>query len=122
VTRRKQFDDDLEKSLETIGRDELNVLRTGGEVFADGSFLELTRNSQGEIELLHWSGGASTNATKIFHNGNYYSPPDEAAHVRHLPTRPIPFGSTQSLFDELHQFLTRSLGLARNDATLLTFF
>jgi hypothetical protein len=99
------------------------IVPTGAEVFRDGSFLELVRDSaRGADRLLYWSAGRAAIASEHVFEGRRYVPTAAAAILQHLPTKPIPYGSTESLFSKVCEFAARSLATAEEEAALLAHF
>jgi hypothetical protein len=103
--------------------DKRELIPTGGEVLRDGSFLELVRNSAtGAERVLHWSRGRPKIAPEHVFEGRCYVPTQGAAILRHLPSKPSPYGSTESLFKDVCKFAARSLAATEEEAALLAYF
>ena len=97
-------------------------ISTGGDILHDGSLLELVRDSAtGAQQVLHWSRGRYKIAPEQVFEGRHYVPTEGAAILRHLPSRPIPYGSTESLFTDVCKFGVRSLAATEDEAALLAF-
>src|SRR5271157_4736931 len=99
------------------------LVSTSGEVLRDGSSLELVRDSATGAELvLHWNGGRSKIAPEYVFEGRCYVPTEGAAILRHLPSEPTPYGSTEILFNDVCKFAARSLTVNEDEAALLASF
>jgi hypothetical protein len=91
------------------------VIQTGGELFADGSVLELFRaqSEPQEVKLLHWNGRVLGVAAHVDHAGVKYAPAAIDPNLRkalRLPTHVPPPETTESLFIAAHDLLARHLG------------
>ena len=100
---------------------------TAGAVFADGSMLELVRDSADPTRpaLLRFHGKQTTIAREIEHEHARYVPVDiDSTLFRqlHLPAKSMPYGSTPELFDQIHGLITRRSDLSDDAASLATFF
>jgi hypothetical protein len=100
---------------------------TAGEVFPDGSLLEIVRNLSGAERpaLLYWDGHHATVAPEIEIDGRHYAPLkiDRGLwqHL-HLPSKFVVCGSTAELFDRVRSLITKYSGLTDGYAELLTYF
>jgi hypothetical protein len=98
------------------------VVPTSGEVLSDGSFLEIVRDSTtGAERVLHWSEERCAIAPEHVFAGRSYVPTTGAEALRHLPLRPVPYGSTESLFSHVCEFIAKSLGATEGETALLAF-
>jgi hypothetical protein len=103
--------------------DKCELIPTSGEVLRDGSFLEPVRDSAtGAERLLHWSRGRSKIAPEHVFEGCCYVPTQGAAILRHLPSEPTPYGSTENLFEGVCEFAAKSLAVTEDEAALLAYF
>lgn len=106
-----------------VRNDKCELVPTSGEVLRDGSFLELVRDAAtGAERFLHWSGGRSKIAPEHVFEERCYVPAEGATILRHLPSTPTPYGSTESLFKDICKFAARSLTVDDDEAALLTCF
>jgi hypothetical protein len=111
------------KILRKARNDNRELIPTSGEVLRDGSFLELVRDSATRVDrVLHWRKGRSTIALEQVFEGRHYVPTEGAALLRHLPSRPTHYGSTESLFKDICGFAATSLAATDEDAALLAYF
>ncbi len=101
-------------------------IATSCEVFADGSAVELLRDSgTGASALLVWDGKQATVAKEFTCGGHTYVPcpiPGDMGEAIALPTGHAPHGSAQSLFSEISEAFQRYTSLAEESAFLVTFF
>jgi hypothetical protein len=100
---------------------------TAGAVFADGSMLELVRDSADPTRpaLLRFHGKQTTIAREIEHEHARYVPVDiDSTLFRqlHLPAKSMPYGSTPELFDQIYGLIMRRSDLSDDAASLVTFF
>jgi hypothetical protein len=99
---------------------------TAGEVFGDGTVIEVVREpATSELALLAWNGKETTIAGRIVHGGEQYVPPVIPVDIRRalrLPTRSAAFGSAQLLFCEIVEVLRRYTNQAEESVSLATHF
>lgn len=95
-------------------------IATGGEVLGDGSFVELIRDGAQEL-LLRWSTAESSIAAEVACGDWWYVPTDAASLIHHLPSEPVAYGSTETLFAAMTAFIEKSSGVDSEDAELLAF-
>jgi hypothetical protein len=97
---------------------------SGGAVLRNETFLELVRNPQNGVQglLLHRAQGAATIAREITFEGCDYIPSEAAQSIRHLPSTPEPYGTTEALFNKLVQFIAKFSGMDDEECELLAFF
>ena len=101
------------------------VVRTGGEIFSDGSQLELVRMSNGELSLLPWNGKSAKPVKQFVRNGQTLVPlPIDPTVLRflHLPSGTADYGCTRELFGELAGLISQSTQEVDDFVQLLTFF
>jgi hypothetical protein len=99
-----------------------NVISTGGQVFPDGTSLELTREAEaGNNRLLFWADGKSSTGQVVDLYGSRYAPGQGADLIQHLPETPAPYESTAALFDAVAAFIRKYSRLDQDNAALLTF-
>lgn len=95
------------------------AIETTGEVFSDGTALELIRldSETDETSLLRWDGKSATSGQQFEVNGKIYRAPQlQSSSVRalRLPGRIAPFGSTRDLFDGIRNVLNEYTDLAES--------
>ena len=104
----------------------LEAIETTGEVFADGTALELIRDSEtGETNLLRWDGSDSTIGMEFEANGKIYRPPELAStalRAVRLPGCIASYGSTRVLFEGIRQSFLEYGDIAVDDARLIAYF
>ena len=98
--------------------------QTFGEVFADGTQLQLIRKDRFALpEILLWNGRSATTGTKVEHLGQIYQPgrlhPTVLQNV-HLPTQVAPYGSIKDLFAEICNAFLTHFNVSDSGAALLT--
>jgi hypothetical protein len=107
--------------------EQLHPTATAGEVFSDGSFLELVRDPSRDLRptLLRWDGKSATVASEMIVGERRYVPvendPSLCRHLR-LPSGIAPYGSTTQLFDRIRGLIAKYSGLSDRDSDLLTYF
>ena len=103
------------------------VLPTAGEVFDDGTFLELIREQPGttHLALLLQRGSTLKIADRHRLGSVTYVPatlsPGLLGHM-HFPTRPRKYGSTATLFSALFELLKTTVGLDAREARVASAF
>ena len=100
------------------------VIQTGGELFADGSVLELVRaqTEPEEVKLLHWHDKVLDVAAHIDHAGRKYVPAAIEPNLKkalRLPTRVAPPETSEKLFTDVHDLLARHLAQPEGCITAL---
>jgi len=105
-------------------RSDPRVLRTVGEIFADGSALEVvTSASDDQLVLLFRKADKKTIAPQIEHSGRTYQPPDldqsmlRAIRFAHDAKS---YGSTGKLLRRVRNLFERYAGLIQSDSALMT--
>ena len=103
------------------------AIETTGEVFSDGTALELIRLSSeaDETSLLQWDGKSATIGQKFEVDGKIYRAPrlnSTSLRALRLPGRPAPYGSTRDLFDGLRKVLAEYTDLAESYVWQLAYF
>jgi len=102
------------------------TLQTSGELFPDGTALELARDpASGEFVLFGWDGSSLIRKRRFEHDGHTYIP----LRVRHrlaqelfLPPRVARHKQTCQLLGELETLFRRSFNAMGHGATLLSLF
>jgi hypothetical protein len=102
------------------------VIRTGGELFHDGSALDLFRvpSEPEEMKLLHWNGNALEFAAHIERAGRKYAPPTIEPNLNkalRLPTRVAPPETARKLFTDVQVLLRRHLAQLDSCTTAMVF-
>ena len=101
------------------------VVRTGGEVFSDGSMVELIRISSGELNLLIWNGKAAKTAKQFVWNDEAFAPlriDPTIMHSLQLPSDIEEYKSTRKLFTEISSLISLATRLDDRVVRILTFF
>jgi len=96
---------------------------TCGELFDDGSAIELVMAQHGEPELLLSTGGTEICSPEVTHRGLLYKPIQLNSHfwkATRLPERTIDYGSPGKLFAETTALLQERGGFSRPSAVLAT--
>src|ERR1700720_2270819 len=96
----------LEPKQKKNGSTRQGAIETTGEVFSNGTALELVRPDPraDETSLLWWDGNSATIGQQFKVNGKFYRPSrSNSASLRalRLPGRIAPYGSTRGLFNDL---------------------
>jgi hypothetical protein len=103
---------------------DINLVQTTGHLFADGTLIELVRNSDQGTGLLRWKNEKFEMADRVEYLGTAYAAaPIAPSIVRalRLPTRVGPPEKTEVLFKDLHTFLTSRSGQLDSFVTPLVF-
>jgi hypothetical protein len=102
------------------------AIETTGEVFPDGTTLELIRRDSGagETTLLRWDGSSATIGEQFEVNGKIYRAPELNSTLRalRLPGRVAPYGSTRDLFDDILKLLIEYTDIAEEHVRKILFF
>jgi hypothetical protein len=104
--------------------EEKPVVRTPGEVFSDGSILELVRIPGGDVQFLIWDGKSTRTAPHIERNGETFIPPSMAPAIfrsLQLPTNAAEHGSTRELFADISSLFARVTRQGERVIESLTF-
>jgi len=118
----------MKHEISTIPREkeegQPTTIPTSGEVLEDGSFLELVREPPGsdKVSLLHWKSGQATVAQEHVLGSRAYVASENAEFLRQLPGKPLPYASTEELFQEVVDFLSGFVTVWDNDKLLLAHF
>jgi len=95
---------------------------TTGEIFADGSLIELISGEDGNTQLMLCNGAKKAVGTIVEFDGRrYQSAPINASVLREvmLPTRCSPHGTTRELLTELRELVAKFVGLDNKSASLI---
>ncbi|MFZ0637560.1 MAG: hypothetical protein WA755_14565 [Candidatus Acidiferrales bacterium] len=102
------------------------MTQTTGELFHDGTCLELLRDPEsGGATLIFYDGEKSTIAPWIKTHDRIYTPPDMDSSILRavtLPSSCSQFGSTRELFTEIFTLISRTTRQANNVVAELAFF
>lgn len=98
------------------------VRQTFGEVFSDGTLLELAADSSGKLGLLYWDGQRAKMQSRFRRGGQTYVPVSVNAgtlHAIRFPDQLKDYGSTGLLFGKVVDVLERYCSLPERDLTLV---
>jgi len=99
------------------------AIATTGEVFADGSTIELIGGAHdGNPVLMVWDGSKETVGARVEHHGQLYEPaPINSSILQELilPTRCCPHGNTRELLAEICKLVANLVGLDEKPASLV---
>jgi len=108
------------RNLERTAQYDVQTIPTAAEVLANGDLIELVR--VGTQDLLLRYGASEFTSAKAIDEGNFcYTPTIAARLIRHLPSKPAPYGSTESLFATVNDFICKNSGLDPENSALLSF-
>jgi hypothetical protein len=97
-------------------------IATTGEVFADGSMIELIGGAHdGNPALMLWDGAKETVGARVEHHGQLYEPAPINSSVLQdlvLPTHSCPRGGTPKLLAETCKLIANLVGLQEKPASL----
>ncbi|MGD0955205.1 MAG: hypothetical protein ABR953_00065 [Candidatus Acidiferrales bacterium] len=101
-------------------------IATKGEVFPDGSTIELIGGAQdGKPRLMLWDGAKNAIGLVVVRHGQTFVPPRIDSTILRslrLPSNTAEYGSTRKLFTEISGLISRATQAADAVAELLTFF
>jgi hypothetical protein len=102
-------------------------IETTGEVFSDGTMLELVLDPDrtNEVSLLAWNGKNANVSKRFEHNGKVYVPPklnSTVLRALRLPRDIAPYGSTRDLFNDICRVLTRYTKLSETFVWQMAYF
>ena len=100
---------------------------TAGEIFADGTMIELVSGSSGlhKPDFLRWSGKKATVGTHIKHGGRTYEAPEldpSLYRATRFPSRCDDYDSARDLFAAIVDLFKHHLDLPERESSLLTCF
>jgi hypothetical protein len=100
------------------------VVRTGGQVFSDGSVLELIEGPNCKLNLLNWDGKSAKTAGQFVRGNETFAPlrvdPAILRSMR-LPSNIAKYGSTRKLFTEISGLISRATQAGDGVVLPLTF-
>ena len=106
----------------------IQVLTTAGEVFPDGSMVELVTTASingNELALLFWNGKKAVVNFRVEHGGHIYQPielhPSLQNAIR-LPVGAVIYGTTRELFTEVASLFERHIGFSKPEATAIAIW
>jgi len=101
------------------------VVHTSGEVFSDGSVLELIQGPDCDLNLLSWDGKSATTAGPFVRGDETFVPlcvdPSILRSLR-LPSKIADYGSTRRLFGEIHDLISQATLAGDGVVVPVTFF
>jgi len=100
---------------------------TAGEIFADGTMIELVSGSSGldKPDFLRWNGKKATVGTHIKHGGRTYEVPEldpSLYRATRFPSRCDDYDSARDLFAAMVDLFKHHLDLPERESSLLTCF
>ena len=101
-----------------------DVVRTAGQLFPDGTAIELMRDSNQGTALLRWKDEHLEMADRVEYSGTTYAAAPIAPSIlraMRLPARVGPPETTEALFADLHAFFTSRSGQLDSCVTPLVF-
>jgi hypothetical protein len=100
------------------------VVHTGGQVFSDGSVLELIQGPNRKLNLLSWDGKSAKTAGQFVRGDESFVPlhvdPAILRSMR-LPSKIAKYGSTRNLFTEISGLISRATQAGGGVVLPLTF-
>jgi hypothetical protein len=109
-------------------RNKKPILTTSGELFPDGSAIELVTTGttdESKLALLFWNGEQSIIASQIKHGGKIYEPLNLHPSLREavkFPRGAASYGTTETLVANVREIFERYVGLPGREATLLALW
>ena len=100
-------------------------VKTYGEVFSDGSMIELVASATGEPSLLYFRDGRVMIHKEIYYAGRIYQAqelPPSILQATRLPRQPVDYGTIRCLFGELQDTFEKYLGLSRSSDLGIAFW
>ena len=102
-------------------------VKTAGEIFGDGTLIELVSGSSvpNKPDLLLWNGTKATIAPRVQYAGRNYEATELIASVGNatrLPSGCSDYGSVRELCTKIASLFTRHLGLPEPESSLLAYF
>jgi len=103
------------------------AIETTGEVFSDGTALELIRlgSEPGGTSLLRWDGKNATSGQQFEVDGKIYRAPQlhsTSLRALRLPGRIAPYGSTRDLFDGIRKLFIEYTDISEYHARQIAYF
>lgn len=103
------------------------AIETAGEVFSDGTTLEVIRptSGTGEMSLLRWDGNSATIDQQFEVNGKVYRVPQlnfVSLRAVRLPGHTASYGLTRDMFNEIRKLFIEYTDIAEIHALLIAYF
>ncbi len=102
---------------------ESKIIGTSGEVFADGSVIELVSATGNQLDVLLWQNSRKKIAPQIEHRERVYKALDLDESLRRairLPSSADAYGTNKKLFAQVRILFERYIGLTSPEGALLT--
>jgi hypothetical protein len=103
---------------------ECKVVRTSGQIFADGSVIELVTTAPGNrLDVLFWNGHQKSIAHQLEHDGRVYRAHDldeTLLRAIHFPSDANDYGTARQLFSQICKLFQRYVGLSSPESALMT--
>jgi hypothetical protein len=100
------------------------IVRTSGEIFADGSVIELVSSaSDNQLDVLFWRQHRKTIAPQIEYRDRIYLPCDLDETLRRamrFPSNADDYGATKKFFAQIRMLFERYIGLTQPESSLMT--
>ena len=100
------------------------VVRTSGEIFADGSVIELVSSAtDNQLDVLFWHKHRKTIAPQIEYRDRVYQAPDLDETLRRairFPSDADDYGTARKLFAQIRNLFERYIGLTSPEGSLMT--
>src|SRR5207244_2933112 len=108
-------------------RAERSKVKTAGEIFTDGTLIELVQSSSvsNKPNLLLWNGTEATIASRVQYEGRNFEAPElnpSVCKATRLPSGCCDYGSVRELLTAIAGLFTRLLHLPEPESSLLAFF
>lgn len=108
----------------TSTSDESRIVRTSGEIFADGSVIEVVSSAtDNQLDLLFWHRHRKTIAPKIEYRDRVYQAPDLDESIRRairFPSDADDYGTAKKFFAQIRILFERFIGLTPPEGSLMT--
>ncbi len=103
-----------------------SATQTFGELFDDGSVIDLIRAENDSLQLISWDGSNSSISSEISENGKNFAPPTgldkNLIRAIQFPTRARPYGLTEQVIKDLHDWFVQHPGLPEESIWMLVYF
>jgi hypothetical protein len=103
-----------------------SATQTFGELFDDGSVIDLIRAENDSLQLISWDGSNSSISSEISENGKNFAPPTgldkNLIRAMQFPTRARPYGLTEQVIKDLHDWFVQHPGLPEESVWMLVYF
>lgn len=99
---------------------------TFGEVFADGSMIDLVRSEAGSLRLIHWNRSRSSICYQVNKHRKTFVPPKcldrNLLQCINFPTNACAYGSTKQLTNKLQRWFAQHPGLPEESISIFVNF